>query len=114
MSRMLEIVKDMAIDPSAYVIFPFQDNVKIADKQIYIHCNACIDTILVKVGAVYKQRMRGKQKYMCKSCSAKHGWTTEKRQKAADLTKDNWHNPKYAGIIQGKAIAKAIKEQTGL
>jgi hypothetical protein len=78
-----------------------------------IICSKCHKTHDVTVGAIYKQRMRGNANYICKSCSGIAGWDDEAKAAASARTSKKWRDPKYAGTISGKAIARQIKKITG-
>ena len=81
---------------------------RIANYKIRIDCSICGSISETTIAAICRQKSRGNGKYLCPSCSGKEGWTSDKKQKAVDLTKAKWRNPIYAGQIQGKAIAKEI------
>lgn len=80
---------------------------------IEIDCSVCGNPRTVTVGAVYKQHKRGKDKYICPSCSGKSGWTAEKRQQASERSARKWDDPGFAGVITGKAMAREIKKEIG-
>jgi transposase-like protein len=82
--------------------------------KVTIDCNSCGKKVEISTEAVYKQRLRGKEKYTCKSCAGKQGWTEEKRENARKKAIEQWHDPDYAGGIVGKAIAREVIEQSRL
>lgn len=79
---------------------------------ISIKCCKCHRKIRITADAVYRQNKRGRNKYICKSCSSKAGWTEEKRRKASNRASAQWHDSAYAGTISGKALARKIIEDT--
>ncbi len=108
-SKILSIAESMATNKFAlWVNQPLGEN-RIAKHIATIDCSKCGKECSVTVEAIYKQRKRGSEKYICKSCSGKKGWTQEKREKASKKASDNWKDPDYAGNIIGKALANEIK-----
>lgn len=91
-----------------------QKDKKIVDQECLIACVDCLQFARVSIGAVYKQHRRGNPGYICRSCSGKKGWTPEKRKEASERARKLWADPKYAGTIQGKAMANEIKKDFGL
>jgi len=76
--------------------------------RVLIDCHECNKKVEISAEAVYKQHLRGKEKYLCKSCAGKLGWTKEKRESARKRASKKWHDPNYAGEIIGKAIIREI------
>ena len=83
----------------------------ILKQNVTIKCNNCNKECISTADAVYRQHRRGKEKFTCKSCAAKRGWTPSKREKARNRSLRYWQNPQYAGGITGKAMAKQIIHQ---
>lgn len=74
---------------------------------IKIECE-CGKVREVRVEAVYRQKKRGRSRYLCPSCAGKLGWSDSAREEASKRTKQQWNDPTYAGTITGKAIAKEV------
>jgi len=102
MSHIKHILSQMC----AYIII--EEHNRILQSQAAVLCNSCQKQSIVKIEAVYKQYKRGRDKYICKSCSSKAGWTEEKRDEARIRTARLWRNPDYAGVITGKSVAREI------
>lgn len=103
MSKILDIVRGMG----TRVEITDSDG-KIVNRQVSIDCTTCGRTVVVKVGAVYRQHNRSHDQYICKSCAGKRGWTKEMRESSGDHTREKWTDPAYAGKISGKAVARQI------
>lgn len=80
---------------------------------IIIECTKCQNHRKITAGAAYRQYKRGNKKYLCPSCSGQTAWTKEKRKEAGERTREKWHDPGYAGVIIGKAVAKEIQRIVG-
>lgn len=87
-------------------------NPRLLNNKVCVICNKCKKEFESTAEAVYRQRRRGKDKWHCKRCSAIYGWTFQKRIDASGKTKEQWHDPDYAGKIIGKALARQIIKES--
>lgn len=85
---------------------------KLLKNKVTIICDNCKKQVAVTAEAIYRQHRRGNDKYLCKKCAGKKGWTPSKKEKARNRTSKYWHHPEYAGTITGKALAKQIIKES--
>ena len=85
---------------------------RLLDNKVYVRCDECKEKILTTADAVYRQHRRGNNKYLCKKCASKRGWSLSKKEEAKNRTFRSWQHPHYAGIITGKALAKQIIKES--
>ena len=106
MGKIMSIITEMG------VYCTFFEHTPLLKSKVYVECDACNKKVTTTADAVYRQHRRGRDKYVCKSCSGKKGWTQSKKNEARGRSLKNWGQPNYAGTIVGKAMARQIIKET--
>jgi len=102
MNKILNILKSMGANNIV------SEDPVLLRNEVCIRCSKCQKEVVVSAEAVYRQHKRGNDKYICKSCAGKKGWTPTKKEIARNRSLRFWQSPDYAGTITGKAIAREI------
>ena len=102
MSKIITILHSMGVHDV------YAENPVLLKNEVCVSCSNCHKEIVTTAEAVYRQRKRGRAKYMCKSCAGKKGWTPKKKEVARTKSLEHWGQPNYAGKIVGKALGRQI------
>jgi len=102
MNKIWNILESMGVEEV------YDEHPVLLKNEACIRCSKCRLEFVVSTEAIYKQHKRGRDKYICKSCAGKKGWTPTKKEIARNRSLRFWQSPDYAGAITGKAIAREI------
>ena len=102
MNKIMTILQSMGVEDV------FGDNPVLLKNEVCVRCNSCSKEVIISAESVYRQHRRGRDKYICKSCASKKGWTSSKREIARNKSLRHWQEPDYAGEITGKALGRQI------
>jgi len=106
MNKIMTILQSMGVHDV------YDDSPVLLKNEVCVSCSNCYKEMVITAEAVYRQHKRGRDKYVCKSCAGKKGWTPNKKEIARNKSLRHWEHPNYAGKIVGKALARQIIKET--